>query len=116
MGLQTQDASLKEEKFSKPYLFQAQLPMDHYLFKVTTPKRYLANHLDNEYGFPLVTYSNGDFSRVRLNEHGMVEEIVIVTKKVGRPEVFFYHVKHLWGISKRLGKYCDVFALWERYQ
>lgn len=67
----------KVEKFSKSYYFQAQLPMDHYMFKVTLPKRYLANHLDNEYGFPLVTYCDGDFVRVRLNE-----EIVVVTKRV----------------------------------
>lgn len=52
------------------------------MFKVTLPKRYLANHLDNEYGFPLVTYCDGDFVRVRLNEHGIVEEIVVVTKRV----------------------------------
>lgn len=71
-----------EKKFSKNSYFQAQLPMDHLFVKVTTPKRYLANHLDNEYGFPLVTYNEGEFSRVRLNEHGMVEEIVLVTKRV----------------------------------
>lgn len=63
--------------------------MNHYFFKVTCPKRYLANHLDNEYGFPLITYLEGDFTRVRLNEHGMVEEIVVVTKKV-IPYVFDY--------------------------
>ncbi|XP_011293922.1 cilia- and flagella-associated protein 61-like isoform X1 [Musca domestica] len=118
MGLQTQDASLKEEKFSKPYLFQAQLPMDHYLFKVTTPKRYLANHLDNEYGFPLVTYSNGDFSRVRLNEHGMVEEIVIVTKKnkdydflkffCGRHELLLNNLRSRWYL-KDIESFLDFF-------
>ncbi|XP_073848569.1 cilia- and flagella-associated protein 61-like [Musca autumnalis] len=118
LELQIPDISLREHKFSKPNLFQAQLPMDHYFFKVTTPKRYLANHLDNEYGFPLVTYSNGDFSRVRLNEHGMIEEIVIVTKKnkdydflkffCGRHELLLNNLRSRWYL-KDIESFLDFF-------
>ncbi|XP_061388706.1 cilia- and flagella-associated protein 61-like [Musca vetustissima] len=118
LGLQANDANAKEEKFSKPYLFQAQLPMEFYFFKITTPKRYLANHLDNEYGFPLITYSNGDFSRVRLNEHGMVEEIVIVTKKnkdydflkffCGRHELLLNNLRSRWYL-KDIESFLDFF-------
>ncbi|TMW41382.1 hypothetical protein DOY81_013538 [Sarcophaga bullata] len=70
-----------DEKFSKPHYFQAQLPMEHFFVKVTSPKRYLAHHLGNEYEYPLITYDDGDFCRVRLNQHGIVEEIVVVTQK-----------------------------------
>lgn len=76
------DLPKSEEKFSKPHYFQAQLPMDHCFVKVTCPKRYLANHLNNEYNSSLVTYDDGDFCRVRLNQHGIVEEIMVVTQKV----------------------------------
>lgn len=49
--------------------------------KVILPKRYIANHLDNNYMLTLVTY-DGNFSRVRINEHGIVEEITCVTRDV----------------------------------
>ncbi|XP_065369067.1 cilia- and flagella-associated protein 61-like [Calliphora vicina] len=113
-----ENAPRLEKKFSKPSYFQAQLPMDYLFIKVTTPKRYLANHLDNEYGFPLVTYNEGDFSRVRLNEHGMVEEIVVVTQKkinfdflkffCGRHELLLNNLKSRWYL-KDIVNFVDFF-------
>ncbi|XP_067630104.1 cilia- and flagella-associated protein 61-like isoform X2 [Eurosta solidaginis] len=66
-------------KYSRPIFFQAQLPKGYYMAKVVLPKRYIANHLDNTYSVSLTTY-DGNFSRVRLNEHGIVEEVVCVTQ------------------------------------
>lgn len=71
-----------EEKFSMPAYFRAQLPMGYYIVKLVSPKRYLARHLNNEYGFRMTTYENREFARVRLNSLGFVEEIVVVTDKV----------------------------------
>ncbi|KAM7343044.1 cilia- and flagella-associated protein 61-like [Cochliomyia hominivorax] len=107
-----------DEKFSRPSYFQAQLPMDFFLVKVTIPKRYLANHLDNEYSFPMVTYYDEDFSRVKLNEHGVVEEIVIVTKKklnfdflkffCGCHELLLNNMKSRWYL-KDIRNFLDFF-------
>uniref|UniRef100_A0A1A9X2Z7 Uncharacterized protein n=1 Tax=Glossina brevipalpis TaxID=37001 RepID=A0A1A9X2Z7_9MUSC len=95
-----------EEKFSMPVYFQAQLPMDYYIAKVITPKRYLARHLDNQYGFRMNTYQNKEFCRVRLNNLGYVEEIVVVTQKFqdfdflkyfcGRHELLLNNLKARW--------------------
>ncbi|XP_013110105.2 cilia- and flagella-associated protein 61-like [Stomoxys calcitrans] len=108
----------KEDKYSKPYYFQAQLPMENFFIKITMPKRYLANHLDNEYGFPLITYYEGDFSRVRLNEHDIVEEIVIVTKKnknydflkffCGRHELLLNNLRSRWYL-KEIDSFLEYF-------
>ncbi|KAI8127370.1 Cilia- and flagella-associated protein 61 [Lucilia cuprina] len=107
-----------ETKFSKSSYFQAQLPKDYLFFKVVIPKRYLANHLNNDYGFPLITYFEGDFSRVRLNEHGVVEEIVIVTQKkikfdflkffCGRHELLLNNLKSRWFL-KDIVNFVDFF-------
>ncbi|XP_075169795.1 cilia- and flagella-associated protein 61-like isoform X2 [Haematobia irritans] len=118
LNLDQFEASSKEVKFSQPYYFQAQLPMDHFFFKITIPKRYLANHLNNEYGLPLVTYFEGDFCRVRLNEHNIVEEIVIVTKKnhdydfckffCGRHEMLLNNLRSRWYL-KDIYSFLDFF-------
>lgn len=72
-----------DEKFSQPNFFQANLPMDYRFTKIVTPKRYMAHHLSNEFKSVMTTYQSYDFCRIRLNLHNYVEEIVVVTKKVG---------------------------------
>lgn len=71
-----------DEKFRQSSLCKVQLPFNYYMIKIISPKLYLENHLSNEYIRPLTTYKDNDFSRVRLNQHGIVEEIVVITQKV----------------------------------
>lgn len=78
--------SVREEKFSKPNYCQIHAPNNYFYYKLTLPKRYLVNHLSNEFTWSMFTYDEGTFTRVRLTQHGVVEEIVLVTKEV------FYHM------------------------
>uniref|UniRef100_W8BNN2 Uncharacterized protein C20orf26 n=1 Tax=Ceratitis capitata TaxID=7213 RepID=W8BNN2_CERCA len=81
------------EKYLRPVYYQAQLPLGHHMAKAILPKRYIANHLDNTYLLTLVTY-DGNFSRVRINEHGIVVEITCVTKKKRSFDHLQYFVGH----------------------
>lgn len=90
------------EKYLRPVYYQAQLPLGHHMAKAILPKRYIANHLDNTYLLTLVTY-DGNFSRVRINEHGIVVEITCVTKKVSikafKAEKLFLNIFLVYFIS-----------------
>uniref|UniRef100_A0A1A9Z0I7 DUF4821 domain-containing protein n=1 Tax=Glossina pallidipes TaxID=7398 RepID=A0A1A9Z0I7_GLOPL len=107
-----------EEKYSTPAYFQAQLPMGYYMVKLAAPKRYLARHLSNEYGFRMTTYENREFARVRLNNLGYVEEIVVVTEKFqdfdflkyfcGRHELLLNNLKSRWYL-KEITNFIDFF-------
>ncbi|XP_037895350.1 cilia- and flagella-associated protein 61-like [Glossina fuscipes] len=107
-----------EEKFSMPAYFQAQLPMGYYMVKLVSPKRYLARHLSNEYGFRMTTYENREFARVRLTNLGYVEEIVVVTEKFqdfdflkyfcGRHELLLNNLKARWYL-KEITNFVDFF-------
>uniref|UniRef100_A0A1A9V8M9 DUF4821 domain-containing protein n=1 Tax=Glossina austeni TaxID=7395 RepID=A0A1A9V8M9_GLOAU len=107
-----------EDKFSMPAYFQAQLPMGHYIVKIVSPKRYLAGHLSNEYGFRMTTYENKDFARIRLNNLGYVEEIVVVTEKFqdfdflkyfcGRHELLLNNLKSRWYL-REITNFVDFF-------
>ncbi|XP_054738871.1 cilia- and flagella-associated protein 61-like [Anastrepha obliqua] len=79
LNLNLNEKAEHSEKFIKPVYFQAQLPLGYFMAKVILPKLYIARHLDNSYVVSLNTY-DGNFSRVRINEHGIVEEIVCVAK------------------------------------
>lgn len=91
----------REEKFSKPFLFHAQLPENHKIIKVTIPKRYLLATLPNEYSHFMCTY-DGDFCRVRLNRKLFVEEIVCVTRRVNRISYIYTYIHTYIHISINL--------------
>ncbi|XP_018803936.1 PREDICTED: cilia- and flagella-associated protein 61-like [Bactrocera latifrons] len=97
LNLHQDDDPINTEKYLQPVYFQAQLPLGHYMAKAILPKRYIANHLDNNYMLTLVTY-DGNFSRVRINEHGIVEEITCVT----RNKRSFDHLQYFVGQHQAL--------------
>ncbi|XP_017837079.1 cilia- and flagella-associated protein 61 isoform X2 [Drosophila busckii] len=85
-----------EQKYKRPCLYQAMLPMGYMITKITTPKRYLMNRLPNEYSRSMTTYHEGDFCRIRLSSTLNVQEIVCVTRKLDRQLYFleFFCGKH----------------------
>ncbi|XP_036344487.1 cilia- and flagella-associated protein 61-like, partial [Rhagoletis pomonella] len=93
LNLMEDDVVEYSEKYLLPVYFQAQLPLGYYMAKVILPKRYIANHLDNSYMLSLVTY-DGNFSRVRINVHGIVEEIVVVSQTKRSFDHLQYFVGH----------------------
>lgn len=71
-----------EYRYSKPSFYQGLLPLGYFITKVTVPRRYLASYVIPCNWCPLTTYHDEKFCRIVLSPKKMVEEIVVVTKKV----------------------------------
>lgn len=72
-----------EDRYSVPLHFQAMLPMNYFITKVVMPRRYLNSQLPSSMSCSMTTYKNNTFCRVGLSMNMVVDEIVVVTKKVG---------------------------------
>ncbi|KAH8305921.1 hypothetical protein KR018_004134 [Drosophila ironensis] len=70
-------------RYELPYHFQAMLPLNYFITKVVLPVRYLSIQPVGSLKCSLTTYKNQTFCRVGLNNSMLVDEIVVVTKKVG---------------------------------
>ncbi|XP_001360498.2 cilia- and flagella-associated protein 61 isoform X1 [Drosophila pseudoobscura] len=70
-----------EYKYSEPLFFQALLPLNYVITKVTMPRRYLASQLPPEFACNLTTYKDNTFCRVCLAHTMLVDEIVVVSNK-----------------------------------
>ncbi|SPP72843.1 cilia- and flagella-associated protein 61 [Drosophila guanche] len=73
-----------EHKYAEPLFFQAMLPLGYVITKVTMPRRFLVSQLPPEYTCNLTTYRSSTFCRVALAPNMLVDEIVVVTKKVAQ--------------------------------
>ncbi|XP_030387028.1 cilia- and flagella-associated protein 61 [Scaptodrosophila lebanonensis] len=87
-----------EHKFSEPLYFQAQLPFNYYITKVTMPRRYLSTQLSTDMSCSLTTYSKKNFCRVTLSRNSIVEEIVVITNDDTRLD----HLEHFVGKHESL--------------
>lgn len=109
LGMEKQ---FRENKFGKPCVFHARLPLNHMIIKITAPKRYLLGNLPNEYSHIISTY-DGDFCRVRMNPKLFVEEIVCVTRKVGRIMSAYMHAYSIFLYS--YASWSDLCFFWSTF-
>ncbi|XP_017024545.1 cilia- and flagella-associated protein 61 isoform X1 [Drosophila kikkawai] len=68
-----------EDRFSEPLHFQARLPLNYFITKITLPRRFLAS-TSSTFAYKMTTYKDNTFCRVVLSQTMVVEEIVVVTK------------------------------------
>ncbi|KAH8370674.1 hypothetical protein KR093_004626 [Drosophila rubida] len=92
-----------DEKYSCPAFFRAKLPMNHYITKVTMPRRYLFSCVVRCKNCTLTTYHQNTFCRISLSQKMIVDEIVVVMKNAtsldylehfcGKHETLLNHLK-----------------------
>ncbi|ALC42280.1 CG30275, partial [Drosophila busckii] len=94
LGLADSDTPF-EYKYSQPAFFQALLPLDYIITKVTMPRRYLATHFTSCFNCAMTTYWQNNFCRIGLTPKKIVDEIVVVSKQKRRFDFLeFFCGKH----------------------
>ncbi|KAH8389744.1 hypothetical protein KR200_000871 [Drosophila serrata] len=82
-----------EDRFSEPVFFQASLPLNYFITKITLPRRFLASQLTLTYAWNRTTYKDHTFCRVGLSQTMVVDEIVVVSKR----ECYMDFLQHFVG-------------------
>ncbi|KAH8234415.1 hypothetical protein KR038_009519, partial [Drosophila bunnanda] len=82
-----------EDRFAEPVFFQASLPLNYFITKITLPRRFLASQTTVTYAWNRTTYKDQTFCRVGLSQTMVVDEIVIVTKQ----ECYMDFLQHFVG-------------------
>ncbi|KAH8253481.1 hypothetical protein KR032_005678, partial [Drosophila birchii] len=82
-----------EDRFAEPVHFQASLPLNYFITKITLPRRYLGSQMVLTYAWNRTTYKDNTFFRVGLSPTMVVDEIVVVTKR----ECYLDFLQHFVG-------------------
>ncbi|KAH8284805.1 hypothetical protein KR054_001226, partial [Drosophila jambulina] len=86
-----------EDRFSEPVYFQASLPLNYFITKITLPRRFIASQVSLSHAWSKTTYKDNTFCRVGLSHTMVVDEIVVVTKLVSVCPLSF------WGLVSKMG-------------